>query len=107
MQKKIIALAAAGLVSGAAFAQSNVTVYGIADMSYVNYSDASAAGFSSTGQVQSGQWKGSDFGLKGSEDLGNGLSAIFQQEFGMVMDVNNGPITQRASWVGLKSTTLG
>ena len=25
----------------------------------------------------------------------------------MVMDVNNGPITQRASWVGLKSTTLG
>ena len=57
MQKKIIALAIAGLVSGAAFAQSNVTVYGIADMSYVNYSDASAAGYSATGQVQSGQWK--------------------------------------------------
>ncbi len=28
MQKKIIALAVAGLVSGAAFAQSNVTIYG-------------------------------------------------------------------------------
>ena len=107
MQKKVIALAAAGLVSGAAFAQSNVTIYGIADMSYVNYSDASAAGYGATGQVQSGQWKGARFGLKGSEDLGNGLSALFQQEFGMVMDVNNGPTTQRASWVGLKSTTLG
>ena len=54
-------------------------------MSYVNYSDASAAGYGATGQVQSGQWKGARFGLKGSEDLGNGLSAIFQQEFGMVM----------------------
>jgi predicted porin len=35
MQKKIIALAVAGLVSGAAFAQtSNVTIWGIADVSY-------------------------------------------------------------------------
>ena len=36
MQKKIIALAVVGLISGATFAQSNVTIYGIADMSYVN-----------------------------------------------------------------------
>ncbi len=35
MQKKIIALAVAGLVSGAAFAQSNVVIYGIADLGYV------------------------------------------------------------------------
>lgn len=32
MQKKIIALAVAGLMSGAAFAQSNVTVYGVVDL---------------------------------------------------------------------------
>ena len=107
MQKKIIALAVTGLISGTGFAQSNVTIYGIADMSYVNYSDANAAGFSPSGQIQSGHWKGSRFGLKGSEDLGNGLSAVFQQEFGMIMDVNNAPTAQRASWVGLKSTTLG
>ena len=36
MQKKIIALAVAGLVSGAAFAQSNVTIYGVADVYYGN-----------------------------------------------------------------------
>ena len=91
MQKKIIALAIAGLVSGTAFAQSNVTIYGIADMSYVNYSDANADGVSSTHQINSGQWKTSRFGLKCSEDLGNDLSAIFQMEFAMNMDVNNGP----------------
>jgi len=34
MQKKIIALAVAGLVSGAAFAQSNVTIYGNLDIGY-------------------------------------------------------------------------
>ena len=38
MQKKIIALAVAGLVSGAAFAQSNVTVYGIVDVGVYGFS---------------------------------------------------------------------
>ena len=47
MQKKLIALAVAGLgLSGAAFAQSNVTVYGIFDASFesVKASGAAAAG---------------------------------------------------------------
>ena len=35
MQKKIIALALTGLVSGVAFAQTNVTIYGTLDMAYV------------------------------------------------------------------------
>jgi predicted porin len=35
MQKKIIALAVASLASGAALAQTNVTIYGIADAGYV------------------------------------------------------------------------
>ena len=107
MQKKIIAVAVAGIAFSTAFAQSNVTIYGIADMSYVNYSDANADGVGSTHQINSGQWKTSRFGLKGSEDLGNDLSAIFQMEFAMKMDVNNEPITQRPSWVGLRSKSLG
>jgi hypothetical protein len=41
MNKKVIALAIAGLASGAALAQSNVTVYGVADVGYV-YSSGSA-----------------------------------------------------------------
>ena len=106
MQKRIIALAITGLVSGAAFAQRNVTIYGIADMSYVNFSDGNASG-QGGGRIDSGQWKTSRFGLRGSEELGNGLSAIFQQEFGLDMDVNGGPTKQRPSWVGLKSNDLG
>lgn len=35
MQKKLIALAIAAAASGAAFAQTNVTIYGIADVGYV------------------------------------------------------------------------
>jgi predicted porin len=35
MQKQIITLAVAGAVSGAACAQSNVTIYGRVDLAYV------------------------------------------------------------------------
>ena len=107
MQKKIITLAVASLVSGATFAQSNVTLYGIADMSYVYFGNANASGVDSRGQIDSGQWKTSRFGLKGSEDLGNDLSAIFQMEFGLDMDVNGGATKQRPSWVGLRRKSLG
>ena len=34
MQKKLIALAVAGLASTGAFAQANVTVYGVADATF-------------------------------------------------------------------------
>jgi predicted porin len=47
MQKKIIALAVASLASGAALAQTNVTIYGIADAGYV-YSSGGDSVSSST-----------------------------------------------------------
>ena len=78
MQKKIIALAVAGLVSGAAFAQTNVTVYGIMDMSYT-YSKIGDAKFSG---MEAGGWSGPRIGFKGEEALGNGLKTIFTMEFG-------------------------
>ena len=40
MQKKLIALAVAGLASTAAFAQTNVTIYGIVDYGYAYRFDA-------------------------------------------------------------------
>lgn len=97
MQKKIIALAVAAMASGAAFAQSNVTVYGIADMGY-NYSSGSeakaagnatgvgAAKLKSRSGVDSGLQSGSRLGFKGTEDLGNGLSALFTYEMGLNVD---------------------
>ncbi|MFY9261219.1 MAG: porin [Gallionella sp.] len=80
MQKKIIALAvASALVAPAAFADtSNVNVYGVANVSYdfVTTKNTAGAGVS-TGKVSSNT---SRIGLKGSEDLGDGLSAVWQVE---------------------------
>lgn len=104
MQKKIIALAVAGLVSGAAFAQSNVTVYGVADMYYA-YSSADSANQDSSHHINSGGLSGSRIGFKGTEDLGNGLKALFVLEYGLQADnkttgVGSGAAT-RQSFIGL------
>jgi predicted porin len=95
MQKKIIALAVAGLVSGVAFAQSNVTVYGVADVGYLygrgdNGLAGAASGTNKFSGIQSGQWSGSRVGFKGEEGLGNGVKAIFLVEFAYDIDSTTG-----------------
>ncbi len=87
MQKKIIALAVAGLASTAAFAQSNVTIYGVADVYYAN---ARATGMDSQNVINSGGLSGSRIGFKGTEALGNGISALFTLEYGVDVDANTG-----------------
>ena len=87
MQKKLIALAVAGLVSGAAFAQSNVTVYGVAD---VYYGYVKAGDLKVNPAINSGGLAGSRLGFQGAESLGNGLTAVFQYEVNMFVD-SNGP----------------
>lgn len=81
MQKKIIALAVAGLMSGAAFAQSNVTVYGVVDGYYAN-GKANAATNDKFSGINAGGLSGSRIGFKGVEDLGGGLKAAFVLEAG-------------------------
>ncbi len=82
MQKKLIALAIAGLVSGGALAQSNVTMYGVLDAN-VNWSDS---GFGRKMQVGTGGYNASRFGFRGSEDMGGGTKAVFVLEAGLSMD---------------------
>jgi len=109
MKMKVIALAVAGLASGAALAQvapNNVTLYGIVDMGFGYYSDANAADTKAKSAIDSGQWKTSRIGFKGTEDLGDGLSASFQAEFKNPGDTGSN-LTSRNSFVGLKSATLG
>lgn len=106
MQKKIIALAVAGLVSGAAFAQSNVTVYGTIDMAYVYQGSSVVDGKDSYSALDDGGWDSSRFGLKGTEDLGNGLSANFVQEFDLDVDYTNG-VSTRNSYVSLAGKNWG
>lgn len=95
MQKKLIALAVAGLASTAAFAQTNVTIYGVADVG-VEWANTDSAGDAGTKfRVQSGQQSGSRLGFRGEEALGNGLKAIFTLEMGLTLD--NGQNTAHAT----------
>ncbi|MBN3809600.1 porin [Paraburkholderia sp. Ac-20347] len=98
----------------AAHAQGSVTLYGIVDagIAYVhNAQDSSGQNASTLVKFSSGNLSGSRWGLRGSEDLGNGLAAIFQLENGF--NVGTGVAGQgqrefgRKSIVGLASNTWG
>jgi len=87
MQKKLIALAVVAAFSAPALADTaNVNFYGKAFMTFDQF-DSGAAGASSQTRVNT---NASRFGVKGSEDLGDGLKAIFQYEVQMDADGNAG-----------------
>jgi len=114
MKKTLVALAVLA-ASGASMAQSTVTLYGIADVMFGSeMKDNGKDPSISQTYLNSGSVNGSRFGLKGSEDLGGGLSANFDFQQGFSMDtgasrneVNNNGVANnsnaftRASWVGL------
>lgn len=78
MQKKLIALAVAGLVSGGAFAQSNVTISGLFRMSAEQYKLSNVgAGFDASAENRVSD-QSSMLVFKGREDLGGGMYAGFQ-----------------------------
>ena len=118
MKKTLVALAALAVV-GAASAQSSVTLYGKMDMSLNSRTEkATALGVTAKTknnvgpEVNSSAQNGSRWGLKGTEDLGGGMSANFILESGITADVG-GAITgfNRTSMVGLSggfgAITLG
>jgi len=82
MKKSLIALAA--LAATGAFAQSTVTLYGLADIAYGAQKTTGEAGRSiKSSGVQDGAQAGSRIGFRGTEDLGGGLSAQFVIEQGI------------------------
>lgn len=107
MKKSLIALATMSAFAGAAFAQSNVQLYGIVDAGVEHVS----SGGVSTTKMESGIQSGSRFGVKGSEDLGGGLTAKFQMEQGVKVD--NGAAADatkafsRQAWLGVASKDMG
>lgn len=81
MKKTLIALAAVA-ATGAAFAQSSVTIYGVVDMALTSVDQG---GNRITSLANEGQ--GSNrLGFRGVEDLGGGMSATFNLEGGMTPD---------------------
>ncbi|TKC92520.1 porin [Trinickia terrae] len=108
MKKHVISLAVLSAFAAPVFAQSSVTLYGVIDEG-LNYTNN--VGGSHVWELQSGFAQGSRWGLKGSEDLGGGLKAVFQLENGF--DVNTGKLNQggrmfgRQAYVGLAQDQYG
>lgn len=102
MKKSLIALAVLA-ASGAAMAQSSVTLYGVLDTG-LTYSKGDESVY---GMTHVGGNVNSRLGFRGVEDLGNGLKATFNLEAGMGVDdgtdyfTGNGMAFRRTSTVGL------
>lgn len=105
MQKKVITLAVAAALVVPAVAMADVKIYGKADIAFGTTSN----GVVSTTQVASQVTK---IGLNGSEDLGDGLNAIWQIEQQVDIDDSTragakNTLATRNSFVGLKSDNMG
>jgi predicted porin len=107
MKKTLIATAVAAGMLATGAAQAEPTVYGILHLSIDTYSDDHFGNTTGTAPAL----KTSDLnmrshtsaiGIKGSEDLGNGLKAIYKAEFQIDPDQRNRTITDRDQWIGLK-----
>ncbi|MDE2175111.1 MAG: porin [Betaproteobacteria bacterium] len=85
MKKTLLSLALFGAFSGAAMAADNVQLYGIVDLGvqHLSYDNTTV------NRLGSGIQSGSRIGLKGTEDLGGGLAAMFQLETGFCANGNN------------------
>lgn len=88
MKKTMAAVAVLGAFAGSAIA-ADVTLYGVLDMGLAyNHVDLDQSGVKNknTFSMNSGQQSGSRWGLKGVEDLGNGLKVGFILEDGFKAD---------------------
>ena len=79
MKKTLIALAVLGTCAGAAYAQTNVTIYGTVDTGLIKETGS---------DVRMGSNEDSRIGFKGTEELGSGMKATFQLE--RRFSLNNG-----------------
>lgn len=89
MKKQFLALAFLSTLSGVAYAQSNVSIYGVLDINVTKRTGVDA---------QFEDYDNNRLGFKGAEDLGNGYKALFQLE--RRFDLSDGTLgnTNSASW---------
>ena len=101
MRKSLVAIALA-CAFPAAFAQSSVTLYGIVDVGF----ESLDAGDTSVNRLQgSGMWSGNRFGIRGSENLGGGYSAIFTLEGRFSLDTGSVTYNESVNWCRLAGAT--
>lgn len=117
MKKTLLAAALLAGFAGVAQAETSVTLYGIIDTG-IGYNKLDIPGTATTAGYEhsrvgmiNGVQSGSRWGLRGSEDLGGGLRAVFNLESGF--DSGNGNSAQggrlfgRQATVGLASDSWG
>jgi predicted porin len=117
MKKSVLAMAVAAALAGfGTVAQADTTLYGSARVS-VDY-DEFDTDYNLVNGIVVPRNKGSDawdmynnasrLGVRGEEDLGGGLSAIYQYEFGVdITEGGTGFNSNRPKWVGLKGSSWG
>ncbi len=117
MKKSLIAVAVASAFASTAYAadqqpaqQPSVTVYGVIDAAIRHTSNTDLGGGSYLGFSQ-GLFNGTRFGLKGSEQLDNGMKAIFTLEAGATLGTGSsdqqGQLFGRQAWAGLSDDSYG
>ena len=92
MKKTLAAVAVLGAFAGSALA-ADVQLYGIVDLG-VGYNHVDVDGLKTSGDIdkfemKTGQASGSRWGIKGTEDLGNGLTVGFILEDGFDADTGS------------------
>jgi len=111
MKKTLLAAALALGFAGVAQAETSVTLYGVLDGG-IGYQQIKGDGFKArkTGMIN-GVQNGNRWGLRGTEDLGNGLQVVFQVESGFDLSTGQsqqgGRLFGRHATVGLQSDAWG
>lgn len=109
MNKYVAGLGAFLLLPAVAQAQGSITLYGVVDdgIEYINHLPKSEGGGNPIVRISAGNQSTSRWGIRGREELGNKLAAVFQFEDGF--DADTGVINQggrlfgRQAYVGLTS----
>ena len=108
MKKTLAAAAALAALTPSAWAQSNVSIYGVVDAG-LSFEAGNKDG--SITKVTGGAASGSRLGFRGTEDLGGGTSAMFLLESGIQADTGvsgqGGVLFGRQAFVGLGNKKLG
>ena len=96
MKKSLVALAVLA-ASGAAMAQSSVTLFGVVDAGYA----VGNGSISNKTQLRNSGYNSSRLGFRGVEDLGGGMKAGFHLEAGVNNDDGSGAGTSPRLWFKL------
>jgi len=100
------ALLALGVAAGSAHAQSTVTLYGLVDAGLLYNNNVKGGASYSVSTATPSRW-----GLRGTEDLGSGLAAVFNLENGFTVGTGasgqGGLLFGRKAFGGLSSSTWG